>query len=199
MSFMGFFIFRYTKHPLCSNLIVFIHLTDKVLVSSTFFLFFFSEHAFQELLYYLFTTFEVILLESLSPLHFYFSFPVSFTPAISMKITLHRVVDGVPCLVRHCTRPRGLNTVSAEVCSLHSQQEHNSSISGFLLPGQSMSMCLPASCAPLSSQAERMINYTKLLHADYVLLFMLYRYILKKDRRKALGGVRECLWIWHIC
>lgn len=60
----------------------------------------------------------------------------------------------------------GLNIIAAVVCSLHSQREHNSSITRLLLPGHSMSACLPSSCAPLSSQAERMINYTKLLHAD---------------------------------
>lgn len=63
-------------------------------------------------------------------------------------------------------KARGLNTISVVVYSLHSQREDNSSITGFFLPGQSMSMCQPSSCASLSSQAERMINYTKLLRAD---------------------------------
>lgn len=96
---------------------------------------------------------------------FYFPFTVIFTPPVSMKITLHHVVDGTPHLFNRCTRPTGLNTISAEVCSLRSQQEHNSSISGLLLPGQSMSPCPPPPVLP-SFQAERMINYTKLQHAD---------------------------------
>lgn len=98
-------------------------------------------------------------------------FVMIFAPAVRMKITLHHVVDGMPCLVKHCTRPRGVvvggfNTISAVVCSIRSQREHNSSITGLFLPGHGMSMCLTSSCAPLASQAERMINYTKLLHAD---------------------------------
>lgn len=64
------------------------------------------------------------------------------------------------------SRGGGLNIIAAVECRLHSQREHNSSITRLLLPGHSMSMCLPSSCAPLSSQVERMINYTKLLHAD---------------------------------
>ena len=128
-------------------------------------------------------------------------------PPVSMKITLHHVVDGMPCLVRQTRKAGGggLNIIAAVVCSLHSQREHNSSITRLLLPGHSMSACLPSSCAPLSSQAERMINYTKLLHADWILLFMLciyiYIYIYKKIRtgEKALEGAGECLWIRHIC
>lgn len=71
------------------------------------------------------------------------------------------ILEGMRCIVKG-----EFNTILAVVCSIHSEQEHNGSITGLFLPGHSMSMCLPLSCAPLASQAERMINYTMLLHAD---------------------------------
>lgn len=42
------------------------------------------------------------------PSTLYFPFVESFTPSLRMKITLYHVVDGMPCLLRHCTRPGGL-------------------------------------------------------------------------------------------
>lgn len=41
-----------------------------------------------------------------------------FTPTVSMKITLHFVVDGMTRLVRHCKRPGVLNTFTASASTI---------------------------------------------------------------------------------
>lgn len=97
---------------------------------------------------------------------------------------------GMPCSVRHCTRPGGLNTISAVVCSLHSRREHNSSITGFFLPGHSMSMCLPSSCAPLCApmQKEWLITPSCCMPIKYY--YSCFVYEKKKGQEKSSGGCR---------